>query len=309
MNNSRADDLEKNLSNNINEFHCEDKKCRGELIYNTNRELVCRECGLVQEYQDSKFVGFQKRAYNKEEVKKRRITEVAWRGFGPRTYINSRKDKSQKNKNDPGVIRRIEKVQNSLINGIERNFWEAKPVLKNYSSNLELPKHVYELAWRIYKRAPRKRLTIGRSIDGFVIASLYSSIRVNNLPYVLEDLIKLSPTDEKQAYKCLKHVIKEILPEFKIVYKPVTPEHLIPRYVNGLNLSLKVQKKTINVLRDSKKNGMRTIGKDPKGIAAGALYYTAKLMKEKKTQKEIAGLIGITEVTLRNRVKQIEKFL
>ncbi|MEK6882489.1 MAG: hypothetical protein AABY22_22905, partial [Nanoarchaeota archaeon] len=43
----------------------------------------------------------------------------------------------------------------------------------------------------------------------------------------------------------------------------------------------------------------------PAGIAAAALYVASLLNDEKKTQREVADVAGITEVTIRNRYKEL----
>ena len=48
-----------------------------------------------------------------------------------------------------------------------------------------------------------------------------------------------------------------------------------------------------------------TSGRGPAGIAAAALYVAALLNDEKKTQREVADVAGITEVTIRNRYKEL----
>ena len=40
-------------------------------------------------------------------------------------------------------------------------------------------------------------------------------------------------------------------------------------------------------------------------MAAAALYIAAVLAGEKKTQREVADVIGVTEVTIRNRYKEM----
>jgi len=52
-----------------------------------------------------------------------------------------------------------------------------------------------------------------------------------------------------------------------------------------------------------------TSGKDPKGLCAGALYLVCKIRNKKISQKEIANLVGVTEVTLRSRYKELTKKL
>ncbi|MEX2716352.1 MAG: transcription initiation factor IIB, partial [Candidatus Sigynarchaeota archaeon] len=72
-------------------------------------------------------------------------------------------------------------------------------------------------------------------------------------------------------------------------------------------LSISIQKQAADLLHEAAKGGMTRIGKDPKGLAAAALYIIAKKTAEKKTQTNFADVARITEVTLRTRVKEILK--
>jgi transcription initiation factor TFIIB len=45
------------------------------------------------------------------------------------------------------------------------------------------------------------------------------------------------------------------------------------------------------------------------GLAAAALYVACVLESEKKTQKEIAEIANVTEVTVRNRYKGLKESL
>ena len=48
-----------------------------------------------------------------------------------------------------------------------------------------------------------------------------------------------------------------------------------------------------------------TSGRGPTGIAAAALYVAALMHGEKRTQREVADVAGVTEVTIRNRYKEL----
>ena len=52
-----------------------------------------------------------------------------------------------------------------------------------------------------------------------------------------------------------------------------------------------------------------TSGRGPAGISAAALYVAALMNDEKKTQREVADVAGITEVTIRNRYKELTERL
>ena len=50
-------------------------------------------------------------------------------------------------------------------------------------------------------------------------------------------------------------------------------------------------------------------GRGPTGNAAASLYIASLLCGEKRTQREVAEVAGVTEVTVRNRYKEIIKKL
>ena len=116
-------------------------------------------------------------------------------------------------------------------------------------------------------------------------------------------------TSRHTIIRSLGMIIKEILPDLNLKYRPITAEQLIFRFGNDLGISLNTQKEALDLLRKSTKNAMNRIGKDPKGFAASVLYMAAKSTEDRKTQAEISEIAGITEVTLRSRVKDIENHL
>jgi len=52
-----------------------------------------------------------------------------------------------------------------------------------------------------------------------------------------------------------------------------------------------------------------TAGKDPTGLAAASIYISAILEGERRTQREIAEIVHVTEVTVRNRYKELVREL
>jgi transcription initiation factor TFIIB len=207
------------------------------------------------------------------------------------------------------LFSRLSKIQQSLVSSIERNFWEAKPKLKMLVSKLNIPEYIEETAWRIYAEVAKRKLTMGRSIDGFIGAALYAAIRVHEFPRLLEEVSDASMTSRHTIIRSLGMIIKEILPDLNLKYRPVTAEQLVFRFGNDLGISLNTQKEALTLLQKSTRGGMNRIGKDPKGFAASVLYMAAKPTDDRKTQAEISEIAGITEVTLRSRVKDVEKNL
>jgi transcription initiation factor TFIIB len=287
-----------------------DNCCGSKNLIITNEGMkVCSNCGM--EF-DRSYISTEKRAYNSEEVKNRRRTEPRWRSYGPRTVIGINSTDINGSLIDGkrrSFFNRLSKIQGSLVNSIERNFWEARPKLNLLSRKLHIPEHISETAWRIYGEVARQKLTMGRSIESFVTASIYTSIRIHEFPRLLEEIAEVSFLTIKNVHRALGLIVRMVLPVLKLKYKPVSPEPLVFRFGQDLKLSVLVQKNASLILRKALNKGLRKMGKDPKGLAAAALYMAAKPTGERLTQTQIAGTARITEVTLRTRARQIQTYM
>ena len=89
---------------------------------------------------------------------------------------------------------------------------------------------------------------------------------------------------------------------------PPTPFEYIPRYSNELQLDEEVQEKAVEILRRASEMGL-TVGKSPLSTVAGAIYLAGKICGKRKRQHDIVRVIGITEVSIRNRYKEMEERL
>ncbi|MFX1556851.1 MAG: hypothetical protein ACFFC9_06320 [Promethearchaeota archaeon] len=258
------------------------------------------------------FVDNEPRAYTSEEINKRRQTESFWREFGPRTILPSNRVDSKGNMLNAKksvMFSRLSKIQRSLINSLERNFWEAKPKLKLYASKLNLPEYITETAWRIYSEVAKKKLTMGRSIDEFISASIYAAIRIHEFPRLLEDISDASMVPIRKIFRSLGMIVREILPVLGLEYHQISTEKLIFFFGNMLGLPENIKSEALNLLKKTSEKGLQCIGKDPKGLAAAVLYLAAKSTKFKKTQEEVAQVAKVTEVTMRSRLKDIKILL
>ena len=250
----------------------------------------------------------ERRAYSNEEIVKKKQTEPRWREFGSRTVLSTDKmdyKGNYLNAEKKTLFLRLSKIQNSLISSIERNFWEARPKMKQLVSKLNIPEYIYETAWKIYSLSAKKKLTMGRSIDNFITASLYVAIRVHEFPKILEEISDAAMINRKGVVHALSLLLREVLPELNLTYKPIGANQLIFKFGNELGLSMETQYDALNMLSNSSKMGLISTGKDPKGLAASVLYLAAKSTENKKTQTEMAETAKITEVTLRTRIKEI----
>lgn len=287
-------------------------------------EHTCRNCGLVDDHKKEP-VEQDRRAFTVDEVKNRRKTEPVWRHFGPRTMIGGCTIDCKGNKLKPGktaLFARLGKIQGSLVTSLERNYWEAKPKLEYLSHELGIPQYVSETAWKIYEEVAKQRLTMGRSITSFVVASLYAAIRINKLPRTLDEVCSQVVESRRSIHRSLGLILSQVLPKVGYKYQILEPKILVFRFGQTLDISLKIQNeaaaiigKISNIAEDKNHPKLKEAkalysGRDPKGLAAAALYIAAKqYYYEKKTQTDLAEAADITEVTLRTDANKIKKLL
>ena len=261
--------------------------------------LVCRNCGIVH---GQVFVDTPRRAFTAQEILSRRQTEPVYGTSGSRTVIPKfDKNLSVKQKK---IYYRLSKIQRSTTSTYERNMSIAQPKLLGYASNLGLPRSITEEALRIYKEIVNKKLTMGRSIDNLVAGSIYAAIRKNDLPRTIEEISDVTQIPEKSITKAYRLIVSNL----KILLTSTPVVQYVIRFGQELNLSTPIQISANKLIEIARKNGYQTIGKDPKGLAAAALYISAKNAGDPRSQSLIAKICKVSEVTLRNRAKDIKKY-
>jgi transcription initiation factor TFIIB len=92
--------------------------------------------------------------------------------------------------------------------------------------------------------------------------------------------------------------------ELETFVPPSTSRNYAARFSNKLTVSGKAEAIAIRILEIAKQMKL-TSGRGPTGIAAAATYIATVLMNERKTQREIAEIANVTEVTIRNRYKEL----
>ena len=199
---------------------------------------------------------------------------------------------------------RLTKWHKRLIKSKDRNLSFAFSELQRLISYLHLSKAVHEKVAKLYQQAVENGLVRGRSTESIIAALLYTTCREEGAPRTLDEISNASGIDKKDIGKTYRYIARKL----KIRILPAKAKDYVPRFGSLLNLSEKVQVKAVDVLSEAGSRDV-TSGKGPIGVAAAALYIAAVLSGEKKTQREVADIIGVTEVTIRNRYKEIVEAL
>ncbi|HER45628.1 MAG TPA: transcription initiation factor IIB, partial [Thermoplasmatales archaeon] len=166
------------------------------------------------------------------------------------------------------------------------------------------PRTVRETAAMIYRKAALKNLVRGRSIQGVTAASLYAACRQCHVPRTLDEISTVAQMPRKEIGRNYRYVSREL--ELKLM--PTAPKDYVSRFCSELKLSNHVQTKTLEILEHAAHQEL-TSGRGPTGLAAASLYISSVLCGERRTQREVAGIAGVTEVTIRNRYKELAQKL
>lgn len=176
-------------------------------------------------------------------------------------------------------------------------------------NNIEISDKLFEDAFKIYAECVKEKLTQGRSIKKFVVASIHTIFRVRKKIVPIKTLLEPLDIDRKGFYKTFKLIDKIILPKLRLKRQVSYPKDYLEVFIEKLKLSEKIKTLALKLLQNANEKGYRISGKDPRGLAAGAIYICADICGEKITQKKICKCSRITEVTLRVRKRELKKYL
>jgi len=262
-------------------------------------DVICKNCGLVIESHIFSSI---------ENNKSCRIgspISFAIHDKGLSTMIDWKDKDALGNKLSPKMKEKIFRLRKwhlrmRIHSSIDRNLAYAMNELDRLASQIDISSSIKETAALIYRKAVEKNLIRGRSIDAMVTASIYAACRMRTIPITIEELSRNTRLDKILIGRCFRLLLLNL----NLKFPSFIPENYIPRFIFELKLSQEVQLKSLEIIKKAKAKGIFN-GRDPVGLAAASIYISSIIMNEKRTQKEIAEIAKITEVTIRNRSKEI----
>jgi transcription initiation factor TFIIB len=271
-------------------------------------EIVCMDCGFVVAAKLADR-GPEWRAFDDEQRAKRaRVgapltftihdkglsTTIDWHD---RDIYGRKLPPKQK-----AQIYRLRKWQRRIrVSGAtERNLAFALSEISKIVKSLSLPKNILETASVIYRKAVKERLIRGRSIQGVTAAAIYVACRQCGLARTLDEIAQASNINKKEVGRSYRFLVKEL----DYFIPPLKPSQYVTKFSNQLTMQGKVEEIAHKILTAAKELKL-TSGRGPTGIAAAASYIASVLTGERKTQREIAEIAQVTEVTIRNRYKEL----
>jgi len=271
-------------------------------------EIVCIECGVVVNQKNVEKKQEQK-GNNSEQKPKRAKTgkplTFTIHDKGLTTIINwHNRDDYHKNLSAPQKtqVYHLRKWQRRIkvTGSTERNLTYALSEITQTANKMDLPKNIVETASSIYQKAIEKHLINRHSIRDIAIASLYLACRQHEIPKTVHEIAHASTVNKKELEKSYCLLIKKL----NYSTPPIQLNQCIIKVSNKATIQKKVEETAHKILTAAKDNKL-TAGRSPTGIAAAASYIALVLINEHKTQKEIANIAQITEITIKNRYKEL----
>lgn len=199
----------------------------------------------------------------------------------------------------------------NIISNYDRSLLTAFPIIERVCSNMGIERNsnTRMLIKEKYKSLIKQGVIKGRTIEGAVAVSIYDVIKSRGYPCSRDELIKELGIGKNIFNSTLNAlIINNGIEKVKYSSSKPTIEKVISECCDVFNINENIQKDIKRKVYDFIKNTDYQ-GKDPKGIAATGVYLTLleKHIKEqssKVSQKNIALTANVSEVTIRNRIKE-----
>ncbi|MEK0339079.1 MAG: transcription initiation factor IIB [Nitrosopumilus sp.] len=271
-------------------------------------EQICRKCGQIL---DNNMVDFSYDGFNEDFNKSRtgpKISLTMHDGglstiIGRSNFDSSGKAVSYRMKGKLNRMRMWDS-RSKYHGAAHRNLMIALLEINKLKEKLSLSDAIIERSAYFYRKASEKNLIRGRTVKGIVGACIYAACRDLE---TTRTIIEIS--------KCMQERRNIIAKSYRLLFRQLSLEVPVPdstssiiRFSNNLELPEKVKRDAIFILDILKENQV-VAGKKPDAVAATVVYMACIKNNQSMSQHKISRISGITNVTIRNRLKEFTKYV
>ena len=271
-------------------------------------EVACGDCGQVlsekiidfgPENQNQTMDDYQNNSRTGQKISLKMADMGLSTTIQAQNRDSSGKMLSTKNKQSFHRLRRWDRNSKSAVT--KQSFIKAFTFLDGIRSKLALPEYVVEKSAYLFRKVEQRKLLAGRSNQTILCAVVYMACRITDTPRTLADIADASGIKKKVIQRTYRLICRN-LNVHSVSYSP-------SEFVSRISSEAKISEKTIRdarkILEFSQKAGIN-YGKHPMSMAAAAVYLAIKKNDERISQTFISRISGISAVTIRNRVKEVE---
>ncbi|HEU4605817.1 MAG TPA: TFIIB-type zinc ribbon-containing protein [Nitrososphaera sp.] len=315
------------------EYYTECSECGANLIQDHSKgEYICEKCGCVvmDQIED---LGRESNATDFEEKSKNArasgSTSLALHDFGLRTEIAyGSKDYAGKSidyqmAETMNSIRKWH-VRSRIVSPQERRLSNVLTKINETCAAMSLPKLLVETSAMLYRNFESSCEAKGKSIACMAAATIYLACKKCSVVRSLEEIVKATGvTDQdRSSAKLASKYYRMMVMEMGVFTEqaPATADsasqqsqtqavalaidHYISKLANMAKIDTKVERLAIDVAHKTDDH-LLADGKAPNGLAAAYIYIASMLLGVNILQRDVSSLSGVTEVTIRNRCKDI----
>jgi transcription initiation factor TFIIB len=278
---------------------------------NESGEIICRNCGMVMldNVQETRpeWRSFPTDEANNTRSRTGMPTSLARHDKGLATIIGRTNKDASGQVLDAAMRTTMERLRTwdfrtQAHTSTDRNLRQAFSELDRLKDKLGLPDSVIEKTAYIYRKVQERGLVRGRTISSVLAAAAYIACREMGMSRTLDDIAHLNNIKHKELARTFRLLVLEL--DLKVPM--IDPMKCVVKVANKAKLSEKTKRQAMNIMHDIVKSGV-SAGKDPMGLAGSVIYMSSINTGETITQMDIADAAGVTEVTIRNRYKDIKK--
>jgi len=291
--------------------------CNSSFIDDTdNGEIICSGCGIVMAEHMEDHGPEAKSNSLEDKMKLARATgqtSYSQHDLGITTEISvGTKDFSGKkiNAETASQMHRLGKWQQRIrvSSSRDRRLSNVLGRVSEICQSCSLPKNVIETASIIYRSLDGKNIKVkGKSVISISAAVVYLACKQCDVFRSLQEILRevVMPRDVKSKTKLASKYYRTLVMELGANTAPVvTMDKYISKIANMTNIDTRVERLSLEIAEKTKDRNLAD-GKAPNGIAAAYLYVASILLGQSVLQRDISSVSGVTEVTIRNRCKEI----
>jgi transcription initiation factor TFIIB len=233
-------------------------------------------------------------------------TTLALHDMGLSTDISRTMRDSRGKSLDPMMRATVEKMRkwqnrSRTMNSEERGLANVLTKIGELCQSLSLPDNVAETAAQIYRTSARMKVAKSKSILGMTAATVYLACRKCGVSRTLKEVSRAAGMEKGSVARYFRLVLKEVE---KGYIPPPSVEKYISKLINMAKIDPKVEHRALELSRKTSDSKISS-GKAPAGLAAAYVYFASVLEGEHLPQREVAEFAEVTEVTVRNRCREI----
>jgi len=216
-------------------------------------------------------------------------------------------------------------IRSRIVSPQERRLSNVLTKINETCAVMSLPKLLVETAAMLYRNFEGNHEAKGKSIACMAAATIYLACKKCSVVRSLDEIVGATGvTDQdrssvKLASKYYRMMVMEMgvftesqassvhgqpQQQSQVPAVAVAIDHYISKLANMAKIDTKVERLAIDIAHRTNDH-LLADGKAPNGLAAAYIYVASILLGVNILQRDVSSLSGVTEVTIRNRCKDL----